>query len=255
MRRILLVFLFAFAAFAASHTQAFASCGGVPNTFSNGTAADANQVNANFSALVSCAQNVDNTQIGTGGIFASQIIPTSIAQATFASAFGYTFNNGLTVNSGLTANGGLTVTGGVTLGTALTVPNGGTNQTSFTSARCVRSASATQLASATEDCFTMFNGGSAVAGHIVFFSASLTLSSCGAGPATFCSTSTGISLSPAFTSTTTYQCSYDISQTGLVMQGKAGTSTGSTFVPGMVNTTSINFGSGGVTLTGSCIGY
>lgn len=68
----------------------------VPNSFTNGTTADANQVNANFSSLQACGNNIDHTNVGAAGIYASQIIPTSTAQATFGGAVGYVFNPGVT---------------------------------------------------------------------------------------------------------------------------------------------------------------
>lgn len=64
----------------------------LPNVLTNGTPADANQVMANFNALASGVNNIDNTNIGSSGIYASQIIPTTAAQATFGgTTVGYTF--------------------------------------------------------------------------------------------------------------------------------------------------------------------
>lgn len=93
---------------------AYASSCSVPNVFVNGSVADATQVNANFSSLVNCGNNIDNTNIGANGIYASQIKPTSSGQATFGGTQAYTFANGLTVN------------GGLTLGSVLSIANGGT---------------------------------------------------------------------------------------------------------------------------------
>src|SRR5579863_3867591 len=56
----------------------------VPYTFVNGTVAQAGQVNANFQALLSCLST----------IYASDIIPTSLAQATFGGNLQYAFPAG-----------------------------------------------------------------------------------------------------------------------------------------------------------------
>lgn len=63
----------------------------IPNTFTAGTAAVASQVNANFTSLQSCANNIDHTNMGAAGIYASQIIPDSTAHATFGGVVEYAF--------------------------------------------------------------------------------------------------------------------------------------------------------------------
>jgi hypothetical protein len=69
----------------------------LPYTFANNSSAlDANTTNANNQALLASASSVDSTQIGPLGIYASQIIPTTIAQATFGGSLGYTFSPGAT---------------------------------------------------------------------------------------------------------------------------------------------------------------
>ena len=78
----------------------------IPNIFSNGQVIDATMMNANFSALANWANgNVDNTNIGSGGIFASQIIPGSTAQATFGGATSYTFPTVLNLLGGAVVTG------------------------------------------------------------------------------------------------------------------------------------------------------
>lgn len=65
-----------------------------PNTFTTGQVIDAGQLNADWDVLYAWANGqVDNTNIGTAGIFASQIKPTSPAQATFSSAWGWTITD------------------------------------------------------------------------------------------------------------------------------------------------------------------
>ncbi|MFY9780850.1 MAG: hypothetical protein WAJ85_10115 [Candidatus Baltobacteraceae bacterium] len=83
----------------------------VPNTFSVGSIINAAPFNANFSALQTCGNSIDNTNIGSAGLYASNLLPTSGAQATFGGLVPYTFNNSLTANAGnttvvpFTANG------------------------------------------------------------------------------------------------------------------------------------------------------
>ena len=120
MKRVLFVVGLIAAIALGSHKADATTCS-VPNLFTNGTAADANQVNANFSALQTCGNNIDHTNIGNGGVYATQIIPTTVGQAIFGGTVAYQFSNGLVVN------------GGLTLGTFLGIASGGTNAGSFTS--------------------------------------------------------------------------------------------------------------------------
>jgi hypothetical protein len=56
----------------------------IPYTFNPNTLAQSAQVNANFTAIAAVLNgSIDNTNIGPAGIYASQIIPTTTAQATF----------------------------------------------------------------------------------------------------------------------------------------------------------------------------
>ncbi len=107
--RIVLACLFAGFAFFANRHQALATPCAVPynasNGISNGQPAQAAQINSNFSALQACENNVDNTNIGTAGIFPSQLIPTTGTQATFGGGQEYTFPNGAQTNLGGTLYG------------------------------------------------------------------------------------------------------------------------------------------------------
>lgn len=106
----------------------------VPYVFSNGTPADANQVNANFSALVSCINNPV--------LYASQMVPATVGQAVFGSALTYSFAHGLGVTGGLTADnaavtgfldvgGNVSIDGDLSLsGDPLAVNYGGTGTSS-----------------------------------------------------------------------------------------------------------------------------
>ncbi len=63
----------------------------IPNTFATGTTIQAAPFNANFTAIQTAVNSIDNTNIGAAGIFASQLIPTTAAQATFGGLVGYKF--------------------------------------------------------------------------------------------------------------------------------------------------------------------
>lgn len=102
--------------------RASAACGSLPNVFVNGVSTvDASTTNANNNFMTACAKNVDNTQIGAAGIFASQIIPTTGAQATFGGGQTYTFPAAVTTGGLLTVpSGGATITGTVAVTGAIT---------------------------------------------------------------------------------------------------------------------------------------
>lgn len=89
-------------ALALGSPPARASICSVPNSFSNGTVANANQVNANFSAIAGCANSLDWSNVGAG-FWASQIVPITVAQATFGGSVAYTFPYGLVLGSGAPA--------------------------------------------------------------------------------------------------------------------------------------------------------
>lgn len=92
MKRVLFVVGLIAAIALGSHKTADATSCTIPNVFTNGTSADANQVNANFSSLQSCGNNIDHTNIGSLGIYATQIVPLSVGQAVFGGSFGYAFD-------------------------------------------------------------------------------------------------------------------------------------------------------------------
>jgi hypothetical protein len=77
----------------------------IPNTFVTGTTIAAAPFNANFSTVATAVNNIDNTNIGVAGLFASNLLPTSPAQATFGGAVGYTFSPGAAGQVPLTVNG------------------------------------------------------------------------------------------------------------------------------------------------------
>jgi len=63
----------------------------IPNSFVTGTTINAAPFNGNFTAVAAAVNNIDNTNLGVLGIYASQVIPTTGAQATFGSSLNYSF--------------------------------------------------------------------------------------------------------------------------------------------------------------------
>jgi len=101
LKKLLSGTLFIIACFLYHVNPASATCSSLPYVFQNGISSlDANATNANNQTLRNCAINIDNSQIGAQGFFASQLIPTNALQGTFggASNIGYTFPGVLTVD-------------------------------------------------------------------------------------------------------------------------------------------------------------
>lgn len=93
------------AAVAMDRAPAYAACSSIPFTFTNGVSTlDATTTNANNNHFQSCSTTVDNSQIGVLGIYASQVIPTSLVQATFGGAFNYTFPSAIITGANNTWN-------------------------------------------------------------------------------------------------------------------------------------------------------
>jgi hypothetical protein len=138
MRRILATLLFGIGILAAPLIAQAAPCS--PSmTFTTGQTLTAAVLNSNPTTFSGCFSNIDYTNIGAAGIFASQMMPTNSSQATFGGGQNYTFTNNLTVGGTLTAAvlGGLypsaiapTTTGQGTFGGSvpITFPNGVTSQ-------------------------------------------------------------------------------------------------------------------------------
>ena len=109
MRRVISKALFAIfvalAAISLHPAKASATICSQPYSFTPGQLADANQVDADFSALVTCGNSLDNTQVGPLGFYASQILPASSGTALFGGSYGYTFGTSPTTVVPLTSNG------------------------------------------------------------------------------------------------------------------------------------------------------
>lgn len=75
------------------------------HTFVTSETLTAVNLNANPAAFVAAFKNIDNTNIGTAGVFASQIIPLNTAQSTFGGAVGYMFSPGSPTQVPLTVSG------------------------------------------------------------------------------------------------------------------------------------------------------
>jgi hypothetical protein len=121
MVRLGLIFGAALAFVAAACSRADATLCTIPYTFTTGATIQAAPFNANFAALQTCGNAIDNSNIGSAGIYASQIIPTTVGQATFGGSQTYTFANGLNVT------GAVVTTSSITAGTLLVTDNGATN--------------------------------------------------------------------------------------------------------------------------------
>jgi hypothetical protein len=106
MKKYLGILAFAFGAFFLPREAQAVSCPQV-HTFVNGETLTAANLNANPSQFASCLQNIDYRNVGSAGIFASQIIPQTAAQATFGGSVPYTFSLPPNFSAPLTqANGG-----------------------------------------------------------------------------------------------------------------------------------------------------
>lgn len=97
--------------------------------FQTGQVLTASNLNANPANFVSCVNNIDNTNIGTAGLYASQIVPTNSSQATFGGSQAYTFPSGLS-STVIGTNGGInlvnnTASAGQTPGTPWIANDGG----------------------------------------------------------------------------------------------------------------------------------
>lgn len=115
------------------------------HTFVNGETLTAINLNANPAAFVAGFKNIDNTNVGAAGFFASNLIPLNTAQSTFGGNVGYTFAPGSSTQVPLTIAGvsgqsaslllikdisggtnlfGVTPTGGAFVGTNAAAVNG-----------------------------------------------------------------------------------------------------------------------------------
>jgi hypothetical protein len=127
MRRIL-PYLFALVAFFATARLAEAAPCSPSHTFVTGETLTAATLNSNPVTFSGCLSNIDDTNIGAAGFYASQLNPGTSGQATFGSSQNYTFPAGLAVTGTLSSGGltasSLTTTGSITDGANLGV--GGT---------------------------------------------------------------------------------------------------------------------------------
>ena len=77
----------------------------IPNTLINGTIVDAVALNTNFAAIPTVVNALDYTNIGTTGLTASNLKPTTTAQATFGGTVGYLYQSPAIGITPLTVNG------------------------------------------------------------------------------------------------------------------------------------------------------
>jgi hypothetical protein len=75
----------------------------IPNSFTTGTTINAAPFNGNDAAIQAAVNNIDYTNIGAAGLFASNLLPGTGAQATFGGSLLYTFPAGVAAGGPLTA--------------------------------------------------------------------------------------------------------------------------------------------------------
>jgi hypothetical protein len=104
MNKFIIILAFLIGLVSVRPHEAQAACGvSVPFIFTTGTSlVSASTTNSNNAFLLGCANNVDNTQIGAAGIFASQIVPNGVGTATFGGSIGYRFAIGAAAQVPLT---------------------------------------------------------------------------------------------------------------------------------------------------------
>lgn len=135
MKRWLFAALLCVAALFSAHTKAQAATCSV--VFTESAILHASQL----TNLQNCVNSIDNQNIGSNGVFASQVIPTTVGQATFGGSVPYTFPNGLSLGVPLAAgSGGIDTLNGPTVasgknvvvfGDSITVGLGINNQTAY----------------------------------------------------------------------------------------------------------------------------
>jgi hypothetical protein len=107
----LLGFLFAMTCVSLAQPAKAVTCT-VAQVFSTGMTLTAANMNANPASIVNCVNQLDHTNIGSAGIYASQLIPGTGPQATFGGSQTYTFPAGIVVNGTQTTTGVVTSGGG-----------------------------------------------------------------------------------------------------------------------------------------------
>ncbi len=210
----------------------------IPYTFFPNTLADATQVNADFSAVATCASTIDNTNIGPAGIFASQIIPLTVGEATFGGSQPYTFPSDIAA-AGTIAAGPLTlgptfVTGGSLVSTTTAssgqlVLGGSTSYGKIDYGQSNANLFTTSVGLVVNGPITATNisgvlydtAGNSHAGHVVFVSANMTVNNGAYGG------SVAISLTGAaqFTSNTSYGVSCNAANAVSGFSGNVGVPT------------------------------
>lgn len=78
-----------------------------PYTWKLNDVATPTLINTNPAGITAALNNIDNANIGAAGLYASNLIPTSVAQATFGGVQNYVFPRGLIVAGGVSTSAGL----------------------------------------------------------------------------------------------------------------------------------------------------
>jgi hypothetical protein len=71
--------------------------------FATGQTLTATNLNANPANEISCINNIDHTNLGSAGIYASQVIPATAPQAAFGGSLTYTFPAGISAVGAIVA--------------------------------------------------------------------------------------------------------------------------------------------------------
>jgi hypothetical protein len=214
--RLYLAILAMVLAIVSAPRPAQAYCNGmIPYVFVNNvTIVDASTTNANNAYLLGCATTVDYTQIGTSGIFASQILPLNIAEAQFGGSVNYAFPLGLNVAGAFQAGNACTLsgsagdgafcrsstTGQVTIG-AGTVDYNLTTSAAFTmSGPLLATASGTGVPAYVGTNFNNATGNSVIASfhHVIGTLGATTSASCAAGVVCAMTGGSAVVFNPSF---------------------------------------------------------
>jgi hypothetical protein len=102
----------------APREKALSTTCSLPAAYFTGETLTAANLNAPLTTLLSCIGNIDFANVGANGFYASQIIPTNGAQATFGGVQTYTFPAAITLPVGATIGNNFVGNNIIDLGTS-----------------------------------------------------------------------------------------------------------------------------------------
>lgn len=222
MRKILLTLALALGSILLCNAKSEALTCTQTHIFITGETLTAVVLNLNPANEITCINNIDSTNVGANGFLASNIIATSVLNATFGGSQKYTFANGLTVNGssldvgitslGTTGGGSQMTASGLTIGGNILSTNGVFSTSAATMQLCPNSsctvfvgATTIQLGSGNyvPSCRFSTATGTACASTVKSGYFILTLGSC---PSNSQCTAAGAISGLPFTSSTTWGC-------------------------------------------------